>query len=93
MRNVPCSGGLVVLATALVSVATAQGVPNFQFRFTEKPGPYSVGLKVIEQYDRSRVFHTKSDATGKSVTADGFRPLQTLVWYPADASSFYQVKP
>ena len=50
MRNVPCSGGLVVLATALVvSVATAQGVPNFQFRSTEKPGPYSVGLKVIEQ--------------------------------------------
>ena len=71
MRNVPCSGVLVVLATALVvPVATAQGVPNFQFRFTEKPGPYSVGLKVIEQYDRSRVFHTKSDATGKSVTAD-----------------------
>jgi hypothetical protein len=87
MCNVPCSGGLVVLATALVaSVATAQGVPNFQFRFTEKPGPYSVGLKVIEQYDRSRVFHSTSDATGKSVTADGFRPLQTLVWYPADAA-------
>jgi pimeloyl-ACP methyl ester carboxylesterase len=87
MCNVPCSEGLVVLATALVaSVATAQGVPNFQFRFTEKPGPYSVGLKVIEQYDRSRVFHSTSDATGKSVIADGFRPLQTLVWYPADAA-------
>lgn len=87
MRNFPCSGGLVVLATALVvSVATAQDVPNFQFRFTEKPGPYSVGLKVIEQYDHSRVFHSTSDATGKSATADGFRPLQTLVWYPADAS-------
>jgi len=87
MRNIPSSGGLVVLATALVaSVATAQGVPSFQFRFTEKPGPYSVGLKVIEQYDRSRVFHSTSDAAGKSVTADGFRPLQTLVWYPAEAS-------
>ena len=87
MRNFPCSGGLVVLATALViSVATAQEVPNFQCRFTEKPGPYSVGLKVIEQYDRSRVFHSTIDGTGKSATVDGFRPLQTLVWYPAEAS-------
>jgi pimeloyl-ACP methyl ester carboxylesterase len=41
---------------------------------------------VIEQYDRSRVFHSTSDTTGKSVTTDGFRPLQTLVWYPADES-------
>ncbi len=59
MRNVPCSERSVVLSTALVvSVATAQGVPNFQFRFTEKPGPYSVGLKVLEQYDRSRPLPT-----------------------------------
>ena len=87
MRNFPCSGGLVVLATArVISVATAQEVPNFQFRFTEKPGPYSVGHKVIEQYDRSRVFHSTIDGTGKSATVDGFRPLQTLVWYPAEAS-------
>jgi dienelactone hydrolase len=87
MRLVPCSDGFVVLTAALVmTVATAQTVPDFQFRFTEKPGPYSVGLKVIEQYDRSRVFHSTSDATGKPVTTDGFRPLQTLVWYPADVS-------
>jgi pimeloyl-ACP methyl ester carboxylesterase len=87
MRSFYCFGGFVVLATALVvSVATAQEVPNFQFRFTEKPGPYTVGLKVIEQYDRSRVFHSTSDVTGKSATLDGFRPLQTLVWYPAEAS-------
>jgi pimeloyl-ACP methyl ester carboxylesterase len=87
MLKVPCFAGLVVLATGLiVSVATAQEAPNFQFRFTEKPGPYSVGLKVIEQYDSSRVFHSMSGATGKSATVDGFRPLQTLVWYPADAS-------
>jgi pimeloyl-ACP methyl ester carboxylesterase len=87
MRKVPYPEAMVALVAALVvSVATGQSVPNFQFQFTQKPGPYSVGLKVIEQYDRSRVFHSTSDVTGKSVTADGFRPLQTLVWYPADAS-------
>ena len=87
MRKVAYFEGLVVLATTLVvSVASGQTLPSFQFQFTEKSGPYSVGLKVIEQYDRSRVFHDTSDATGKPVTADGFRPLQTLVWYPADES-------
>ena len=87
MRKVPyCEGMIAVVAALVVSVAMGQSVPNFQFQFTEKPGPYSVGLKVIEQYDRSRVFHSTSDATSKSLTADGFRPLQTLVWYPADAS-------
>jgi hypothetical protein len=87
MRKVAYFEGLVVLATTLVvSVASGQTLPSFQFQFTEKSGPYSVGLKVIEQYDRSRVFHDTSDATGKPVTTDGFRPLQTLVWYPADES-------
>lgn len=87
MRKVPYPEGMFALVAVLaVSVATGQSVPNFQFQFTEKPGPYSVGLRVIEQYDRSRVFHSGSDATGKSVTIDGFRPLQILVWYPADAS-------
>jgi hypothetical protein len=42
MRLVPCSETFVVSAAALVTVATAQ----------------TVGLRVIEQYDRSRVFHS-----------------------------------
>ena len=87
MRKVSYLEGMVALVAALVaSVAMGQSVPNFQFRFTEKPGPYPVGLKVIEQYDSSRAFRPTSDATSKSAVADGFRPLQTLVWYPADAS-------
>lgn len=84
MRKFPYSAGFVVLATSLVvTVAAGQTAPNFQFQFTGQPGPYAVGLKVIEQYDRSRVFH----GTSESAAGDGFRPLQTLVWYPADASN------
>jgi len=87
MRNARKFKWSIMLATVLIpSLGTAQDAPNFQFRFTEKPGPYPVGFKVIEQYDRSRVFHSASDATGKPTNADGSRPLQTLVWYPADPS-------
>jgi pimeloyl-ACP methyl ester carboxylesterase len=42
------------------------------FRFTEPPGPYPVGLRVVNQHDASRSF-------GK----ERVRELQTLVWYPA----------
>jgi hypothetical protein len=77
---------LLVVSTGM-AVVSAQTAPEFQFRFTEKPGPYSVGLKVIEQYDRSRVFNSTTEEHDKPVTAEGPRPLQTLVWYPAEKKS------
>ena len=67
--------------------AVAQGAPEFHFKFTEKPGQYSVGLRVAEQYDRSRVFTTTIDENGKPVATEGPRPLQVLVWYPAEKPS------
>ena len=30
------------------------------FRFLQKPGPYPVGLKVIDQYDHSRTYPASS---------------------------------
>ena len=65
---------------------TAQTAPAFHFEFTEKPGGYSVGLKVVAQYDRSRSFQA-SAASARSAASDGPRPLQTLIWYPAKESS------
>jgi hypothetical protein len=67
--------------------ASAQTAPAFSFEFTEKPGLYSVGLKVVEQYDRSRSFQAPPASPGNPVATDGPRPLQTLVWYPAEKSS------
>ncbi|UPG88830.1 hypothetical protein L2Y96_15635 [Luteibacter aegosomaticola] len=43
------------------------------FAFLQKPGPLAVGLKVVENTDVSRPWG-----------ASGHRPLQTLVWYPAE---------
>lgn len=55
------------------------------FRFLEKPGPYVVGLRAVEQYDRSRAFGYRTDDLGKARTGERGRPLQTLIWYPARA--------
>src|ERR1035438_7190085 len=56
------------------------------FHFTEKPGPYAVGLKVVDQYDFSRTYRPKVYALGKSTLGERARPLQTLIWYPAEKS-------
>jgi hypothetical protein len=48
------------------------------------PGPYGVGFRVVQQYDYSRSYHDKTDLiTGKPYLGERARPVQTLVWYPA----------
>ena len=49
MRLQVCAIVSLVVALAGATAASAQNAPVFQF--TEKPGPYQVGLKVVEQYD------------------------------------------
>jgi hypothetical protein len=56
------------------------------FQFLQKPGPYPVGLKVVNQYDPSRKFPATPDRP-EAATRQGSRPLQTLIWYPALQSS------
>ena len=51
------------------------------FQFLATPGPYAVGLKVVYQYDGKRP--APADDAGKPVHDRHGRPLQTLVWYPA----------
>lgn len=53
------------------------------FHFTLPPGPHAVGLKVVEQYDQSRIYLPPTDDLGKPQSAERARPLQTLIWYPA----------
>lgn len=78
---------LFTVACFTLRSASAQTAPVFRFEFTEKPGLYSVGFKVVEQYDRSRSFQAPPALPGNSVATDGPRPLQTLLWYPAEMSS------
>jgi dienelactone hydrolase len=65
----------------------AQTTPEFHFQFTEKPGAYSVGFKVVEQYDRSRKFLATPNAPATTDKSENPRPLQTLIWYPANPST------
>ncbi len=53
------------------------------FEFLQKPGPYPVGLKVADEYDRSRSYPTSPKDSSKATVGDNARPLQTLIWYPS----------
>lgn len=51
------------------------------------PGPLPVGFRVVQQYDFSRVFLNDYDSvTGRAITGEPARPIQTLVWYPSTRS-------
>jgi dienelactone hydrolase len=54
-----------------------------EFQFLPPPGPYPVGLKIVDLYDRSRTFPTSPDDPSKSSSGKDGRPLQTLIWYPS----------
>lgn len=75
----------LALALGVATAASAQSAPLF--RFTEAPGPHKVGLKVVEQYDYSRAFRGATDSLGRPYTGERARPLQTLIWYPAEPST------
>jgi pimeloyl-ACP methyl ester carboxylesterase len=70
----------VWVLAAIVSTIAAAARSGPPFPFTGEPGSYAVGLKVVEQYDYSRLNRHATDACGKA------RPVQTLIWYPAAPS-------
>jgi dienelactone hydrolase len=61
------------------------------YHFPNPPGPHVVGFAVVEQYDHSRVFRLKTETVGQPVHGERDRPIQTLIWYPAQASHAAQV--
>jgi predicted dienelactone hydrolase len=70
---------LVVLLLAAVSIARAE--PGFA-GLTQ--GPHPVGFRVVQQYDHSRTYKDKIDVvSGAPSVGERARPIQTLVWYPA----------
>jgi tetratricopeptide (TPR) repeat protein len=75
----------LLLILSVVASASAQDGPLFHF--TESPGPHAVGLKVVEQYDYARSYRPLTDDLGKPSRGERARPLQTLIWYPAQKSA------
>jgi tetratricopeptide (TPR) repeat protein len=83
---------IAFLLAAFVPAAQAQVTPaaasaDQRFHFTQNPGPNAVGLKVVEQYDFSRTYRPLTDELGKPNQGERARPLQTLIWYPAQKNS------
>jgi pimeloyl-ACP methyl ester carboxylesterase len=74
---------LIAIAWCGCSGSLFAGSEASSFQFLQKPGPYPVGLKVTDQYDRSRNYPTSSKQLSKSFSGKDVRPLQTLVWYPS----------
>ncbi len=70
---------------AVALTAPAQNGPLFHF--TEDPGPHPVGLKVVAQYDYSRTYRSRTNDLGLPYLGERARPLQTLIWYPAEKSN------
>jgi hypothetical protein len=86
-----CTRGVLVLLLVFAASAFASGQnapaesPN-HFTFAPRPGPYPVGFRVVFQYDYSRTFQEAVDLLGKPNTGELARPVQTLIWYPAQKS-------
>ena len=75
------------LGAALTSTSLSLAARVTVFSLEEKQGPNGIGLKVVEQYDYSRSFQPLIDEMGKPYQGERARPLQTLIWYPAQASN------
>lgn len=62
--------------------ASAHGADTFTF--SNPPGAHAVGLRIVQQYDRTRLYKGAVDlATGEPSQGERTRPIQALVWYPA----------
>ena len=59
---------------------------------TPPPGPHPVGLHIVRQVDASRGPTPKVSMLENGKTPGPARPMQTLVWYPAQASDTAHVR-
>jgi len=69
---------------AILFLSSAAAHASSSFTFSNPPGPHPVGVRVIQQYDHSRLYKGDIDlATGARVEGERTRPIQTVLWYPA----------
>lgn len=73
---------LLIAVVLCCSASLSQAASNFTFDVT--PGTHGVGLRVVEQYDYARSYQGRYDVvTGQPVSGERARPMQTVIWYPA----------
>lgn len=75
---------VLIFLSIAASVSASAGAPlPASPDLIPQAGPHAVGLRVIQQYDYSRLLEPPVDAFGKAGNAAPGRPIQMLVWYPA----------
>lgn len=77
----------LTLVLPCLTPTAVQAQDDSGFHLPRGSGPHAVGFKVVEQYDRSRTYRHATDALGRPYQGERARPIQTLVWYPAERSS------
>ena len=78
---------LTLWSASAFSWAEAE-IASSNITFPNGQGKYGVGLRLVQQYDHARVFKDKTDLmSGKADKGERARPLQTIIWYPADKTS------
>lgn len=75
----------LLLIVCPCALAASAEVPATSFPTGQMQGPYVVGFSAVEQYDRSRSYRTNGLdlVTGATLPSLPGRPVQMLVWYPA----------
>lgn len=81
--NTLTARAFIAIAFCLCANPLFAAAKTSQFQFLQKPGPYPVGLNVVDQYDRSRTYPVYPTDAQKHSTGANARPLQTLIWYPS----------
>jgi tetratricopeptide (TPR) repeat protein len=65
----------------------ARGSDAPSFTFSNKPGAHAAGFRVVLQYDYTRTYLYRTDPAGQPYHGELARPIQTLIWYPAQKSA------
>ncbi len=71
-----------IVVGMLCSAAVAQSAPVFKLDLPT--GPHPVGFRAVQQSDPSRGYKGVYDDVGHRYTGDRGRPMQTMIWYPAE---------
>ena len=79
------------LLAAWISASTARAETHYSFQIHAQLGPYAVGFRLVEQYDYSRTFAPLVDELGKPFQGERARPIQTLIWYPAESNGAHHM--
>ena len=74
-----------LLAAGIVPFPAGAETP-YSFAIRAPFGPYAVGFSLVEQYDYSRTFAGPVDTLGRPIQGERARPIQTLIWYPAQSN-------